>query len=99
MRKVVQEMDSDGENVVLDKDFVKKHFSKMGVDISTYTPKKLADISAEDKTEFCNMYSTWYMVKKGILLGRIIGDLLPKELIPECYANAIVKAQEVAVNV
>lgn len=99
VKKVVQEMDSNGENVVLDQDFVKKYFKKMGIDVSAYTPKKLADISAENETEFCNMYSTWYMVKKGILLGRIIGNLLPKELIPECYANAIVKAQEVAVNV
>lgn len=99
VKKIVQEMDSNAENVVLDQDFVKKYFKKMCVDISTYTPKKLADISTEDETDFCNMYSTWYMVKKGILLGRIIGNLLPKELIPECYANAIIKAQEVATNV
>lgn len=98
VKKVVQEMDCNGENTVLDRDFVKKYFKKMGVDVSTYTPKKLADISAEDTADFCNMYSTWYMVKKGILLGRIIGNLLPKTLIPECYANAILKAQEVAAN-
>ncbi len=99
VRKIVQEMDSNGENIVLDQDFVRKYFKKMGVDVSTYTPKKLAEVSAEDEVDFCNMYSTWYMVKKGILLGRIIGNLLPKELIPECYATAIIKAQEVAVNV
>lgn len=99
VKKIVQEMDKDGENVLLDREFVRKYFKKIGLDISTYIPKKLADVSIEDTTDFCNMYSTWYMVKKGILLGRIIGNLLPKDLIPECYANAIIKAKEVATNV
>jgi putative ATP-dependent endonuclease of OLD family len=38
------------------------------------------------------------MRKKGILLGRIIGDTIPAEAIPDCYADAIRKAQEVAAN-
>lgn len=99
VKQIVQEMDSDGENVVLDSDFVRKPFKKLQLDISTYVPKKLSDVSVDDATEFCNMYSSWYMTKKGILLGRIIGDVLPAELIPDCYANAIRKAQEVASNV
>lgn len=70
----------------------------MGIDISTYTPKKLSDISIGDVNEFCNMYSAWFMKKKGILLGRLIGDTLTKEQIPPCYADAIKKAEEVAKN-
>lgn len=45
------------------------------------------------------MYSAWYMVNKGVLLGRTIGEILPAELIPACYADAIRKAREVATNV
>ena len=44
------------------------------------------------------MYSAWFMKKKGILLGRLIGDTLTKEQIPPCYADAIKKAEEVAKN-
>jgi putative ATP-dependent endonuclease of OLD family len=65
---------------------------------TTYTPKKLSDVKNEDETEFCNMFSAYYMARKGVLLGRIIGDALSADLIPECYANAIKKAKEVAEN-
>ena len=44
------------------------------------------------------MYSAWFIQKKGVLLGRIIGDTIPADIIPNCYANAIIKAKEVAVN-
>ena len=82
----------------MDVDFVRKHFKKMGIDITGYVPKKLSDVSDDDESEFCQMYSTWFMAKKGVLLGRIIGELLPAELIPACYADAIRKAREVARN-
>lgn len=98
VRQIVQEMDSNGEATILDFDFVKKPFKKLGLNTSTYVPKKLSDISEDNLTEFCNLYSTWYMVKKGVLLGRIIGDILPADLIPDCYADAIRKAQEVSSN-
>ena len=44
------------------------------------------------------MFSAWFMAKKGVLLGRIVGDLLSGEDIPSCYGDAILKAQEVASN-
>lgn len=99
VRKIVQELDADGENVVLDLDFVKKGYKKLQVDTSCFVPKKLSEVHETATEEFCNMYSTWYMVKKGILLGRTIGELLSAELIPACYADAIRKAREVAINV
>lgn len=99
IRKIVQELDADGESIVLDLEFVKKGFKKMRVDTSNYVPKKLCEIQEANTEEFSNMYSAWLMAKKGILLGRTIGDLLPSELIPSCYADAIRKAQEVAMNV
>ena len=99
IRQIVREYDANAENEVLDADFVRKPFSKMGIDISAYTPKKLVDIPADNSTDFCNMYSAWYMVKKGILLGRIVGSILTSDLIPPCYVNALKKAEEVAKNV
>jgi putative ATP-dependent endonuclease of OLD family len=80
----------------MDADFVRKHFKKMGIDMTGYVPKKLSDVNDDDEIEFCQMYSAWFMAKKDVLLGRIIGELLPADLIPACYADAIIKAREVA---
>ena len=98
VRQIALDLDSRAESVDLDGDFVRKHFKKMGIDMTGYTPKKLSDVDESDEDEFCCMYSAWFMAKKGILLGRIIGDTLPSELIPACYSDAIKKAQEVALN-
>lgn len=98
IKAIVCDLNSNAENEVLDTDFVRKPFKKIGLDINTYIPKKLSDISEDDSEEFCNMYSSWYMVKKGVLLGRIIGQTLSAEQIPSCYVDAIRKAQEVSQN-
>lgn len=98
VRQIAKELFSNAESVEMDVDFVRKPFKKMGIDITGYVPKKLSDVSDDDESEFCQMYSTWFMAKKGVLLGRIIGELLPAELIPACYADAIRKAREVARN-
>lgn len=81
---------------VMDADFIKKYFAKQKLSLEGYTPISLNDVSDSNETEFCNMFSAWYTAKKGILLGRIIGEKLGPEQIPECYSNAILKAQEVA---
>lgn len=99
VRKIVFDMDSQADCVILDSDFVRKHFKKMGVDIMSYSPKKLSDVSDTDENDFCTMFSAWFMAKKGVLLGRIIGEAVPTENIPTCYSSAILKAQEVAENV
>ena len=98
VRQIALDLDDQAENVVLDVDFVQKHFKKMGIDITGYTPKKLCDIR-DDDTDFCQMYSAWFMAKKGVLLGRIIGDSILKDDIPTCYSDAIKKAEEVARSV
>lgn len=98
VRQIAKELFSNAESVEMDVDFVRKPFKKMGIDITGYVPKKLSDVSDDDESEFCQMYSAWFMAKKGVLLGRIIGELLPAELIPACYADAIRKAREVARN-
>jgi len=98
VRQIARDMSSNAETVELDLNFVRKHFNKMGIDLTAYTPKKLSDVDESDETDFSNMYSAWFMAKKGVLLGRIIGDTLTAELVPECYTNALNKAQEVASN-
>ena len=98
VRKIAKDLSSNAESVEMDADFVRKHFKKMGIDMTGYVPKKLSDVSDDDESEFCQMYSAWFMAKKDVLLGRIIGEALPADLIPACYADAIKKAREVASN-
>jgi putative ATP-dependent endonuclease of OLD family len=66
--------------------------------MTDYVPKRLSDISDAASEEFLRMYSSWFMAKKGVILGRVIGELMPAALIPACYSDAIKKAQEVASN-
>jgi putative ATP-dependent endonuclease of OLD family len=97
-KQIANNIDSRSQTQTMDANFVKKAFEKLGVDISVYTPKKLSDVDEDDENDFVQMYSAWYMQKKSVLLGRIIGDIIPVDGIPDCYADAIRKAQEVAAN-
>lgn len=99
VRQIALDMDSQADSIELDVDFVRKHFKKMVIDIAGYIPKKLSDVSDDDEEDFCRMFSAWFMAKKGVLLGRIIGQAMPPVNIPTCYSNAIQKAQEVAASV
>ena len=67
-------------------------------DRSTFPPILLSDVADDNADEFCRLYAAWFMAKKGVLLGRIIGDALTADLIPTCYADAIRKAKEVATS-
>ena len=99
VRAIALDMDNNACSVPLDANFVRNHFKKMNIDIDSYTPKKLNDVSDDDERDFCRMFSAWFMAKKGVLLGRIIGEATPTENIPVCYSSAIKKAQEVATSV
>lgn len=99
VRQITLDMDGQADSIELDVDFVRKHFKKMAIDIAGYTPKKLSDVNDEDEENFCRMFSAWFMAKKGVLLGRIIGQIMPPVNIPACYSNAIQKAREVAASV
>jgi putative ATP-dependent endonuclease of OLD family len=97
-KQIVADIDSRAQTQTLDENFVKKAFEKLGVDVGTYTPKKLSDVDEADEDDFVQMYSAWYIQKKDVLLGRIIVDSLPADVIPDCYADAIRKAHEVSTN-
>lgn len=80
-------------------DYLKRHYKKMNLDIQQFNPCIVTELNPDDGETFCNVFSAWYMAKKGVLLGRIVGDIVPKELIPACYVNTLAKAVEVAKNV
>lgn len=86
------------EKEIVNGDYLKKHYNKMKLDITQYTPCIVTELDVSDGETFCNVFSAWYMAKKGVLLGRIVGEIVPKELIPACYVDTLVKATEVAQN-
>lgn len=99
IKQIALDIDSRVNTDVLDADYIRKPFKKMGIDLTNYTPKKLSDVSDNDREEFCKMYSAWFIVKKDVILGRLVGEAMPVENIPACYSNAIKKAVEVATSV
>lgn len=99
VKQIALDLDSNAEQVELDANFVRKGFTKCQADISTYVPKKLSDVLDTNESDFCTMYSSWFIAKKSVLLGRIVGTSLSEDLILSCYKDAIIKAKEVASNV
>lgn len=99
VRQIAIDVDSQADTMELDANFVRNHFKKMGINMKNYAAKKLRDVSDDDEEDFCRMFSSWFMAKKGVLLGRIIGEAIPETDIPTCYQDAIKKAKEVATNV
>ena len=80
----------------IDADYIKKPYTKkLGLDINNYIPQSLGTICETDP-EFYNVFSCWFYAKKGVLTGRVIGEMLNDTLIPQCYKDAINKAKEIA---
>jgi len=98
VKTIVEEIDNNADVTILDEDFVRKPFKKMEMDLNLYAPKRLSDVDEADEVGFCSMYAAWLFVKKGIILGRIVGDIIPVNLIPQCYKDAIIKAKDVAAS-
>lgn len=99
IKTIAKEIKSDVETV-MDWDFVRKGMKYLGksIDEQSYTPRKLSDIDENDVDDFCTMYKIWYMKAKGVISGRIYGEYISKDYIPDCYINALNKAKEISSN-
>lgn len=96
LKSIALDLDANADVHMLDNDFVKKPFKKINYDLTKYTKKTLKQLDSKEIEEYRSVYFAWYYTKKGILIGRIIGDKLPEDCIPTCYIDAISKAKEVA---
>ena len=96
MKKIIIDYDYKADRRLLDYNFVKKPLRKIKYDLENYQPKKLMDLNAEDSDEYRALYFAWYFKKKGIILGRLIGNNLEHDCIPQTYKDAIEKSIEVA---
>lgn len=90
VKNIATTLNEDALSLTLNHAFGEKWLvKKLGVSNTLTTSKTLSDIDDGDADEFCNLYSSYFMSQKGILLGRIVGNLVPKELIPRCYSDVI----------
>ena len=83
---------------MLDSDFVKKWYTKSGLDLTTFISVRIQDIDDLDLNRCNSHFSAWLYNKKSILMGRMIGDILDIDLIPQSYKNVITRAREVESN-
>ncbi len=54
-------------------------------------------ISTEEFNLLKCYYLAWFSSKKGYIVGKIIGEILPCECVPEVYVNCIQKVKELSV--
>ncbi len=96
IKNILTEIHPRALTEIIDSDFIRDpYIKKLGLDLGSYTPKAIGSIPETDQ-EFYNIVSSWLYKKKGIFVGRIIGRSIKKELIPDCYKKAILKAREAA---
>lgn len=96
LKKIVMEYDSKADKRLMDYNFVKKPLRKINYDLENYQAKKLVDLTSKNILEYTALHFAWYFKKKGIILGRLIGNTLEPDCIPQTYKAAIEKAIEVS---
>ena len=95
-RQIVDEMEGQGQELVLNADYVKKWYGKNGFNIDEFVDIKIKDIDDSDLEQCKKLFSGWLYSKKSILMGRLISASIDVGLIPQCYKDVISRAKEVA---
>lgn len=94
LEKILIEYDSRGLERAMQKGALDKVINKFKIkNVNADKSYKFSELSVMDKM-YPVIYITWFSVNKGILLGKIIGENMTKEMIPPCYAKAIRKIKE-----
>ncbi len=98
LREIAVELKSNAMRYTMEEDFIKKPFKKIGYHLEGYQPLSLSELDPNKKDEYKALYFAWYYVRKGIMIGRIIGNALPTNCIPDCYIDAIRRAKELSTS-
>ena len=82
--------------VVIQKEQIKKSINKTKetIEIKDYNIKEA--IKSRDSSIIKNVLYAWFTNKKNMIRGRIVGEVLNLEDIPEIYVKSIKKAKEIA---
>jgi putative ATP-dependent endonuclease of OLD family len=97
---IALEIDPVAARAPINMNAIGKPLRKLGLDASSESPgyisKPLSEVDVSSRDEFCIMLSAFLMTKKGVFLGRTIGEALSESDIPDSYVRAIKNAVELA---
>jgi putative ATP-dependent endonuclease of OLD family len=98
---LLEEVDDRGRNSYIQKRSLEKAFKKLGFDPGLlpgedtlrFSISEFDGVVADTPLVRAMMYS-WLSARKGIMMPKRLGELTPKESVPECYAELLRKAME-----
>lgn len=93
LEEILKEYDPRGKERVFEQTRLQKTIKDFKYTLEVDRSYKFNELSPDNEL-FEIMYISWFAVNKGITLGKVIGQLIDKEDIPECYVNGIIKAKE-----
>lgn len=93
LNSIITSWDSQSTNRLFQKNKINKIIDAFNFQYNHVNSDYSIDMATDDNMREI-LYVTWFAVNKGISLGKIIGEEVPCEAIPDCYANAINKAKE-----
>lgn len=94
LEDIVVEYDNKGLERIMKEKALNKVIGKFDIKkITASKDYKFSELTLDDKM-YPVIYITWFSINKGILLGKVIGQKMDKQLIPPCYVRAIQKIKE-----
>lgn len=86
----------NGEHARASTDMLKRACRKLDVNYHDYPPRRLWNVNPRNHKALYVYYFAWLYSNKGVILGRLIGQSLPAELIPPAFAKTIRAAGNLA---
>jgi putative ATP-dependent endonuclease of OLD family len=96
LRSIVVEYDTLGDRRTMQANALKKANSRYGLGLGRIADVQLCDIDALNTALLKCYYLSWLRICKSHPLGRLIGEKLAPEDIPQIYKDVINKAMELA---
>lgn len=90
LKDIVKSFDPMREKCIVQKTALHAHLPKYGIDPECYQNNlSLAKLSNSNPLEQKAFFISWLETKKSLDLGYLIGEMVPKEIIPTVYLNLI----------
>ncbi|MBC3537582.1 ATP-dependent nuclease [Megasphaera hominis] len=86
----------NGEHARASTDMLKRACRKLDVNYHDYPPRRLWNVNPRNHKALYIYYFAWLYSNKGVILGRLIGQSLPAELIPPAFVKTIRAAGNLA---
>lgn len=85
-----------GEHGRATSDMIKKACRKLDINFHDYPPRMLGHVNARNTKGLYIYYFAWLYSNKGVILGRLLGQSLRRQEIPESFVRVIEAAGQLA---